>query len=108
MNDVAQSHAAGADNASGRRLSFAFAKRHGVISARQLDEGIELWVRPGVKASVLAEVQRMRGETPYIATPIVVPKVAPASEATRESLMPPSPSIAGSPAVSAARSTPTT
>jgi general secretion pathway protein E len=43
------------------RLPYAFAKRHGVISARQLDEGIELWVRPGVKASVLAEVQRALG-----------------------------------------------
>src|SRR6516164_2677574 len=43
------------------RLPYAFAKRHGVISARQLDEGLELWVRPGVKASVLAEVQRALG-----------------------------------------------
>src|SRR5262249_60574186 len=43
------------------RLPYAFAKRHGVISARQLEEGIELWVRPGVKAAVLAEVQRALG-----------------------------------------------
>jgi general secretion pathway protein E len=43
------------------RLPYAFAKRHGVISARQLDEGFELWARPGVRASVLAEVQRALG-----------------------------------------------
>src|SRR3979411_770617 len=40
------------------RLPYAFAKRHGVISARQLEQGFELWVRPGVRAGVLAEVQR--------------------------------------------------
>src|SRR5256885_15863088 len=43
------------------RLSYAFAKRHGVISARQLEAGFELWVRPGVRAGVLAEVQRALG-----------------------------------------------
>src|SRR5258708_9694107 len=43
------------------RLPYAFAKRHGVISARQLGEGFELWVRPGVRAGVLAEVQRALG-----------------------------------------------
>ena len=43
------------------RLPYAFAKRHGVISARQLDRGFELWARPGVRASVLAEVQRALG-----------------------------------------------
>src|SRR6267154_801283 len=43
------------------RLPYAFAKRHGVISARQLEQGFELWVRPGVRAGVLAEVQRSLG-----------------------------------------------
>src|SRR5712691_8517898 len=43
------------------RLPYAFAKRHGVISARQLEQGFELWVRPGVRAGVLAEVQRALG-----------------------------------------------
>jgi len=43
------------------RLPYAFAKRHGVISARQLDQGFELWVRPGVRAGALAEVQRALG-----------------------------------------------
>jgi general secretion pathway protein E len=43
------------------RLPYAFAKRHGVISARKLDGGFELWLRPGVRANVLAEVQRALG-----------------------------------------------
>src|SRR5258705_7951025 len=43
------------------RLPYAFAKRHGVISARKLEQGFELWVRPGVRAGVLAEVQRSLG-----------------------------------------------
>ena len=43
------------------QLPYAFAKRHGVISARQLEQGFELWVRPGVRAGVLAEVQRALG-----------------------------------------------
>src|SRR5436309_12733161 len=43
------------------RLPYAFAKRHGVISARQLEAGFELWVRPGVRAGVLAEAQRALG-----------------------------------------------
>src|SRR5258706_16325524 len=43
------------------RVPYAFAKRHGEISARQLGEGFELWVRPGGRASVLAEVQRALG-----------------------------------------------
>jgi len=55
------SNALSADARCVERLPYAFAKRHGVISARQLEEGIELWVRPGVRASVLAEVQRVLG-----------------------------------------------
>jgi hypothetical protein len=46
------SNALSADARCVERLPYAFAKRHGVISARQLEQGIELWVRPGVKASV--------------------------------------------------------
>jgi len=49
------------DTQTVERLPYAFAKRHGVISARQLTEGLELWVRPGVRAGVLAEVQRALG-----------------------------------------------
>src|SRR6266700_2713467 len=43
------------------RLPYAFAKRHGVIGARQLEQGFEIWVLPGVRAAVLAEVQRALG-----------------------------------------------
>src|SRR5258708_68216 len=43
------------------RLPYVFAKRHGVISARQLGAGFEIWVRHGVRAGVLAEVQRALG-----------------------------------------------
>jgi general secretion pathway protein E len=45
------------------RLPYAFAKRHGVISAREVEGGFELWVLPGVRAGVLAEVQRTLGGT---------------------------------------------
>ncbi len=53
------------------RLPYAFAKRHGVISARALNEGFELWARPGLRAGVLAEVQRVLGG------PISVKELAP-------------------------------
>lgn len=49
-----------------QRLPYHFAKRHGVISARQLDTGIEVWARPGVSSTVLAELQRALGETIHI------------------------------------------
>jgi general secretion pathway protein E len=45
-----------------QRLPYHFAKRHGVISARQLGGGVELWVRPGVSSVALAEVQRSLGQ----------------------------------------------
>jgi general secretion pathway protein E len=45
------------------RLPYQFAKRHGVIAARHAEDGtLELWLRPGVRAAVLAEVQRAVGE----------------------------------------------
>ncbi|MBI3898586.1 MAG: type II secretion system ATPase GspE [Gammaproteobacteria bacterium] len=44
------------------RLPYHFAKRHGVIAARQVDAGLEVWVRPGVSSSVLAELQRALGQ----------------------------------------------
>ena len=37
MNDSAQTQAAGVDEVTGRRLSFAFAKRHGVLVNRVVD-----------------------------------------------------------------------
>jgi general secretion pathway protein E len=43
------------------RLPYHFAKRHGVIAARQSDAGLEVWARPGVSSAVLAELQRALG-----------------------------------------------
>jgi general secretion pathway protein E len=43
------------------RLPYHFAKRHGVIAARQIDSGLEVWARPGVSSTVLAELQRALG-----------------------------------------------
>lgn len=40
------------------RLPYHFAKRHGVISARRIDDEVEVWARPGVSAQVLLELQR--------------------------------------------------
>ena len=44
------------------RLPYHFAKRHGVIAARQGDSGLEVWARPGVSSTVLAELQRALGQ----------------------------------------------
>ena len=44
------------------RLPYHFAKRHGVIAARQNDVGLEVWARPGVTSAVLAELQRSLGQ----------------------------------------------
>jgi general secretion pathway protein E len=45
-----------------QRLPYHFAKRHGVISARQLEKAIEVWARPGINSTVLAEMQRVLGQ----------------------------------------------
>ncbi len=44
------------------RLPYHFAKRHGVIAARLGTTGVEVWARPGVASSVLAELQRALGQ----------------------------------------------
>ncbi len=49
-----------------QRLPYHFAKRHGVISAREIDTGIEVWARPGVNAVVLAELQRALGQAVHL------------------------------------------
>ena len=43
------------------RLPYHFAKRHGVIAARCGENGLEIWARPGVSSTVLAELQRALG-----------------------------------------------
>ena len=45
-----------------QRLPYHFAKRHGVISARQGHAAMEVWVRPGVSSAALAELRRMLGQ----------------------------------------------
>jgi general secretion pathway protein E len=40
------------------RVPYHFAKRHGVIAAREHDGRIEVWARPAVPGTVFAEVQR--------------------------------------------------
>lgn len=49
-----------------QRLPYHFAKRHGVISARRLDKGIEVWARSGVSSAVLAELQRVLGQAVHL------------------------------------------
>lgn len=44
------------------RLPYHFAKRHGVIAARLNEGALEVWARPGVASSVLAELQRALGQ----------------------------------------------
>ena len=45
-----------------QRLPYHFAKRHGVISARQAQDAMEVWVRPGVSSAALAELRRVLGQ----------------------------------------------
>ena len=58
MNDVAQPQAAGVEDVSGRRLSFAFAKRHGVLVNRVVDGIAECIYRDTASPQALAEVRR--------------------------------------------------
>jgi general secretion pathway protein E len=44
-----------------RQLPYHFAKAKGVIAFRRLLDGVEVWVRPGVTSSALAEVRRVVG-----------------------------------------------
>ncbi|HKF98156.1 MAG TPA: GspE/PulE family protein, partial [Steroidobacteraceae bacterium] len=71
MNDAA--HAAVAptatDNAAGRRLSFAFAKRHGVLVNRFVDGVAECIYRDTASPHALAEVRR------YLRCPIRLERV---------------------------------
>jgi general secretion pathway protein E len=41
-----------------QRLPYHFARRHGVISACQVDGALEVWARPGIASHVLVELQR--------------------------------------------------
>jgi general secretion pathway protein E len=49
------------DPAVTQRLPYHYAKRHGVLSAREADGALEVWARAGVSSQVLAELQRALG-----------------------------------------------
>jgi general secretion pathway protein E len=42
-----------------RRLPYHFARANGVIAARRLSDGVEIWVRPEITTAVLGEVRRV-------------------------------------------------
>lgn len=44
-----------------RRLPYHFAKSRGVIVAREINDGYEIWLRDGVTAAVLGEARRVLG-----------------------------------------------
>src|SRR4030042_661987 len=44
------------------RLPYNFANGHGVIAARLLDNGVEVWTRPQTASAILVEVQRALGQ----------------------------------------------
>ena len=44
-----------------RRLPYYFAKSRGVIVAREIEDGYEIWLRDGVTAAVLGEARRVLG-----------------------------------------------
>lgn len=52
-----------------RRLPYHFAKSRGVIVARELGDGLEVWLRDGVSAAVLGEARRVLGRP---LTPVLV------------------------------------
>ena len=52
-----------------RRLPYHFAKSRGVIVARELGDGLEVWLRDGSNAAVLGEARRVLGRP---LTPVLV------------------------------------
>lgn len=49
-----------------QRLPYYFAKRHGVISARLENGGLEVWAKSNVTSTVLAEIHRSLGQPVYL------------------------------------------
>ena len=53
-----------------RKLPYHFAKAKGIIAVRVINDVVELWVRPNLEASALAEVRRiLRGEAKHGTVP---------------------------------------
>jgi general secretion pathway protein E len=50
-----------ADPEFARQLPYHFARAHGVLAARAVPEGAEIWVRPEINTAVLGEVRRVLG-----------------------------------------------
>jgi general secretion pathway protein E len=53
-----------------RRLPYHFARANGVIAARRVPQGAEIWVRPEVTTAALGEVRRVLG---LAVKPVVLP-----------------------------------
>ena len=62
-----------ADPEFARRLPYHFARANGVIAARRLPEGAEIWVLPEITTATLGEVRRVLG---LPLKPIVLPAEA--------------------------------
>ncbi len=62
-----------ADPEFARRLPYHFARANGVIAARRLPEGAEIWVLPEVTTATLGEVRRVLG---LPLKPVVLPAEA--------------------------------
>lgn len=52
-----------------RKLPYHFAKSRGVIVARELDDGFEVWLRDGVGPAILSEARRVLGRP---LTPVLI------------------------------------
>jgi general secretion pathway protein E len=50
------------DAATVRLLPYHFAKAKGIITARPVESGIEVWLKHGVQAATIAEVRRITGK----------------------------------------------
>src|SRR3990172_2505853 len=54
------------DPAWTQRLPYHFARRHGVISACLRDGQLEIWAKPGVSSTTLAELNRALGQPIFV------------------------------------------
>lgn len=54
-------HTAVPDPQIARRLPYHFARSRGVIVARELGDGLEIWLRDGTSAAILSEARRVLG-----------------------------------------------
>ena len=62
-------HSSAPDPEIARQLPYHFAKSRGVIVARELGDGLEVWLRDGASAAVLGEARRVLGRP---LTPVLI------------------------------------